>query len=131
MITPALMLAATIVAAVLFVLFRVAESRRDVRFFNTTRTVLDAQAIEFWNALVTGGVPLAWREHAAVATHRVTQVAVHLAVAALRAAERPLARLSYKMRVSAPKAGGTQVSEFLKTITPDKSGTSQSSARIV
>lgn len=129
MITAALVLVFTILLAVAFVVFRTVEARQNRRFFDATRTAWDQRVTTAWHALVTGGVPREWREHAAVVLHRATQSGVHVAVTALRAAERPLARLSYKMRVSAPKAGTGQVSEFLKTITPDKG--SQNSARVV
>jgi hypothetical protein len=45
---------------------------------------------------------------------------VHLFLATLRAVEKPVAQLSYKMRLARTKNGTRSVSEYLRTITPDK-----------
>ena len=96
------------------------EYARGVRFFEERRAELDVRAEELWAALVTGGVPMSWRTYAQAVLHDITHLGVHSAVELVRAIERPLARLSYKMRVSAPKSGSAPVSSFLRTITPDK-----------
>ncbi|MEK7063248.1 MAG: hypothetical protein AAB955_00985 [Patescibacteria group bacterium] len=111
-----------ITAAVLlgaFVTFRIVEHKRGVRLFEVSRAALDVHALILWNDLVTGGVPLKWRHSAKVIAHQATHGGLQSLVILLRAAERPLARLSYKLRVSAPKAGGREVSQYLKTITPE------------
>lgn len=120
MIVPLSILLASLILALGFIMFRRWETARGVRMFDARRTALDQYAEELWSALVLGGLPVRWRQNAIAVTHRLGHGGVHMAVSALRAAERPLARLSYKMRVSAPKAGSAQVSKFLQTITPQK-----------
>lgn len=109
-------------AGLAFVSMRRFEESRGIRLFNERRVALDSYASSLWEALVLGGIPVAWRKHAALLIHGVTHEGVRQAVEVVRAVERPLARLSYKMRVSAPKGAGAPVSDFLKTITPDKTG---------
>ncbi len=118
-----MLLLTVLVLGLLFVTFRRFEVGRGVRFYEAERSRFDAYAEEFWSALVLGGVPLSWRQNTAVVVHRATHEGLHVLVALLRSIEAPLARLSYKMRVSAPKPAGTPVSDFLKTITPDKAST--------
>jgi hypothetical protein len=67
-----------------------------------------------------GGIPVSWRTYTRAIVHELTHFLVRVAVEVVRAIERPLAKLSYKMRVSAPKSGMAPVSEFLKTLTPEK-----------
>jgi hypothetical protein len=117
---PLLLIVLALLAALSFVSVRRFEAAKGTRFFDAQRAVLDTRAEEVWHALVTGGAPLAWRTYAQVTAHTVGHEVVRIAVEVVRAVERPLARLSYKMRVSAPKVGAAPVSDFLKTITPDK-----------
>ncbi len=119
MLIATILLAASLSLLAAFSAFCVAEERVGRRLFAPTRERLDVYATELWQALVMGGVPMRWRQEVLRAAHTAVHTGVHVAVAALRAAERPLARLSYKMRVSAPKGNGKQVSEFLRTITPE------------
>lgn len=120
MITPLVVLALALVSMIGFTLFRSWEARKEIRYFNDNRTVLDGYAEELYAALVMGGLPLRWRQNAAALIHNISHNGVLLMVATLRAVERPLARLSYRMRVSTPKVGTAQVSDFLKTLSPDK-----------
>lgn len=124
MLAPLILLSVAALLGVLFLVVRTIEVRRGTRFFDEQRTVLDGYAAELYSALVMGGIPVRWRQYTAFLMHRVTHEVVHLAVLSLRAVERPLARLSYRMRVSQPKTGG-EVSSFLKTITPEKSGSGE------
>ena len=119
---PLLLIVVALLAALSFVSVRRFEVVKGSRFFETQRSVLDTRAEEVWQALVTGGAPQSWRTYVQATAHAVTHEVVRLAVEVVRAVERPLARLSYKMRVSAPKATTAPVSDFLKTITPDKTG---------
>lgn len=96
------------------------EEARGVRYFDTARRSLDARAEVVWEALVLGGIPVSWRSYVRAALHDLTHLLVRIAVEVVRAIERPLARLSYKMRISAPKSGVAPVSEFLKILTPEK-----------
>ncbi len=107
------------VSAILFVL-RHAEESRGQRFFADARSKLDQQTMNIYEGAVMGGVPHVWRDASVKFIHDVTHGAVQQAVKGLRSVERPLSRLSYKMRVSQPKATAGEVSEFLKTITPER-----------
>lgn len=120
MFAPLALLLIALSAMLAFVSMRRMEVARGVRFFEDKRAVLDAQAEVLWSRLVRGGVPLSWRRYVGVVLHDVTHLSIHGAVELVRAVERPLAKLSYKMRVSAPKSGGAPVSDFLRTITPEK-----------
>lgn len=115
-------LGTAIMVGLIFLAGKAWEIRRGVRVYDSVRTMLDQYASEIYTALVTGGIPLRWRQSVTLFMHQSTHALVQAAVHGLRAVERPLARLSYRMRVSKPKAGGAEVSEFLKTITPDKQG---------
>lgn len=120
MIAPLVIILIALSAMLGFLSLRRLEVARGVRYFDTERAVLDQHAEVIWAKLIHGGIPLSWRVYAGVILHDVTHLGVHSAVELVRAVERPLARLSYKMRVSAPKGGGAPVSNFLRTITPDK-----------
>lgn len=120
MLAPLILLLIALSAMLGFLSLRRVEVARGVRYFDTGRTLLDSRAEELWVKLVTGGVPLSWRHFASVVLHDLGHLGVHTAVEVVRAMERPLAKLSYKMRVSAPKSGNAPVSDFLRTITPEK-----------
>ena len=125
MIISTIVLLSLIALTAAFVVFRVSESRFEKRAFNELRTRLDQHAEELYTALVMGGIPLSWRRFVVALVHEVGHELVHFMVSGLRAVERPLARLSYRLRVSAPKTGAAPVSEFLKTITPDRTSNSE------
>lgn len=118
--TPAIVLAVGLVLTFSFILFRVWEVRRGVRIYNERRLLVDQWAERVFETLVLGGVPLSWRKYAVAVVHEISHEAVRLMVVIIRAAEKPLVRLSYRLRVSAPKTGAQPVSEFLRTIAPDK-----------
>ncbi|MBU6310590.1 hypothetical protein KGO06_01500 [Patescibacteria group bacterium] len=116
-------LSVMLVAASLMLAFayvRRLELARGARFFESERARLDARVTAFVPRLVLGGVPLSWRAYLGAIAHDVTHLSIHGAVEAIRAIERPLAKLSYKLRISAPRTGAAPVSEFLKTITPER-----------
>ncbi len=120
MITPLLtILVALCAIAAVFAVRRV-ELVRGTRFFEPVRASFDTWATDMWAALVMGGIPVSWRSYVRAVVHDLTHLLVRIAVEVVRAIERPLAKLSYKMRVSAPKSGAAPVSEFLKTLTPEK-----------
>lgn len=120
MFTPlAVILVALCAMAGIFAVRRV-ELVRGTRFFEPVRASFDTWATDVWSALVMGGIPVSWRSYVRAVAHDLTHLLVRVAVEVVRAIERPLAKLSYKMRVSAPKSGVAPVSEFLKTLTPDK-----------
>lgn len=120
MLTPAILLVIVLSAILGFVSLRRFEIARGVRYFEPQRALLDERATELWRAVVLGGMPLSWRNYIKAVLHDITHLGVYSAVQVVRAVERPLAKLSYKMRVSAPKSGVAPVSEFLKIITPEK-----------
>lgn len=120
MLIPLVILLVALSAMLGFLSLRRFEVARGERFFETHREVLDARAEVLWTSLVVGGIPLSWRRYATAFAHEASHALVHLAVEVVRAVERPLARLSYRMRVSAPKSGSTPVSDFLRIITPEK-----------
>jgi hypothetical protein len=120
MIIPAVLLVVGLVLTLCFILFRAWEVRRGSRLYNERRLLLDHWAERVYETLVLGGVPLSWRRYAVAVSHEVSHEAVRLLVAIIRAVEKPLVRLSYRLRVSAPKTGAQPVSEFLRTIAPDK-----------
>ncbi len=119
MIPPLVLIGAAAVLGVLFFALRSVEERRGYRYFADQRKQLDAFVEEVWAAAVLGGVPISWRQQVRIAVHEIGHGIVQHAVYALRMIERPLSRLSYKMRVTAPKSGGSrEVSGFLKTLSP-------------
>lgn len=120
MLTPAILLVIALTAILGFLSLRRYEVAHGVRFLETQRSMLDMRAVTLWRMLVLGGIPLSWRTYVRSIVHDLTRLGVHSAVELVRAVERPLAKLSYKMRVSAPKSGSAPVSSFLRTITPDK-----------
>lgn len=104
----------------LYVWLRRFETVRGGRFFEASRARFDARASALLEALVLGGIPVSWRKYVVALFHEVVHTMVRFAVDVIRAVERPLARLSYRLRVSAPKGSGVPVSEFLRTISPEK-----------
>ncbi len=120
MVVPAIVLGVGLVLALSFIVFRMWEVRSGVRIYNARRQRLDQWAERVYETMVLGGVPLSWRRYAVAVVHEISHEAVRLMVAIIRAVEKPLVRLSYRLRVSAPKTGAQPVSEFLRTIAPDK-----------
>lgn len=120
MVAPLVLMLIALSAIAGFLSMRRLELARGARFFEAERSVLDVRAEVLWTRLVEGGIPLSWRSYVRAVLHDLTHLVVHSAVEVVRAVERPLAKLSYKMRVSAPKSGSAPVSSFLRTITPEK-----------
>lgn len=120
MLAPLVLIVVALTAILGVLWFRRIEETRGQRFFDEVRTTFDVWAADVWRVLVMGGIPMAWRSYVRAVVHDVTHLLVRVAVEVVRAIERPLAKLSYKMRVSAPKSGAAPVSEFLKILTPEK-----------
>ncbi|MCL9971824.1 MAG: hypothetical protein NBV63_00210 [Candidatus Pacebacteria bacterium] len=120
MFAPLTLILSVLVVALAFMSVRRLEAARGIRFFEPQRRAFDVYAESVWAALVLGGIPVSWRTYVRAVIHDITHMLVRLMVEVIRAVERPLARLSYKMRVSAPKGTGAPVSEFLKILSPEK-----------
>lgn len=103
-----------------FIAFRLWEEKRGMKFFAAERAEADAIVNDLYRAAVMGNIPEKYREIFLAFLHNVTHSVVVLAVATLRAIERPLSRFSYRLRQSAPGATGKEPSAFLKTLTPEK-----------
>ena len=116
----AIPLISSIVLLAGFVAFRVWEEKRGVKFFAAERTEADAIVTDLYHAAVMGNIPQKYREMFLAFIHNVTHTVVVLAVATLRAIERPLSRFSYRLRQRAPSVAGKEPSAFLKTLTPEK-----------
>lgn len=112
-------IAATLLIGLFFVSLRRYEATRGVRFFETARTDFDIWATKIFEHIIQGGVPVSWRSQFTAFLHAFTHTIVDIAVWLVRSLEHRLARFSYHLRVTAPK-GSAQVSEFLRTLTPDK-----------
>ena len=116
----AIPLISSIVLLAGFVVFRLWEEKRGAKFFASERAEGDAIVADLYRAAVMGNIPQKYREMFLAFVHTVTHAVVVLAVATLRAIERPLSRFSYQLRQSAPGVGKKEPSAFLKTLTPDK-----------
>jgi hypothetical protein len=103
--------------------FRLWEAKRGVRVWDTRRRALDAAVGNAYHALVAGDALAAHRLRIFALVHAITHRSLAWFVDILRAVERPLARVSYRMRMAPPKAPAREPSEFLKTITPEKKST--------
>jgi hypothetical protein len=104
-----------------FLGFRVWEEKKGVRLLEEKRYLLDSQVSVLYRAMVMGSIPVEWRMYAIHFFHWISHRLVVTAVETLRAIERPLTRLSYRLRTRVPKSNGKEVSSFLKTITPERS----------
>lgn len=106
-----------------FVIFRMWEEKRGIRMWSRAREGVDMQVVEVYRSAVTGSIPQKYRiQFFAFLQHTVHEF-VLLLVATLRAVERPLTRISYRMRMSASNTKKKEVSPFLKTIAPEKTDT--------
>ena len=103
-----------------FIFFRVWEERRGIRLWSGIRISADETVSTLYRGAVTGSIPTHYRERLIAFLHSVTHQGVVFLVQALRAAERPLAQLSYRMRMHAPKGNDKDVSPFLKTISENR-----------
>ncbi|PIR84958.1 hypothetical protein COU15_03330 [Candidatus Kaiserbacteria bacterium CG10_big_fil_rev_8_21_14_0_10_45_20] len=102
-----------------FVLFRLWEAQRTERFFEQARKSLDSVAERLYRVMVFGEIPRHYRTKTATVLRFFSHHAIHTAVLALRSIERPLTRMSHRMRMSSSESK-QEPSDFLKTITPDK-----------
>lgn len=109
-----------LVLLIAFIVFRFWEEKRAVRFLAPTRSGADEVVLDMYQAAVRGNVPEKYRIMVLKFLHLLAHETVAGAVEALRAAERPLTRLSYRLRRSVPAANGKEPSPFLKTLAPDK-----------
>lgn len=112
---------------VAYVLFRMGEEKRGVKLWAHARESADSAIEKAYHRAVMGNLPSNWRDAFLKFAHQLSHAGVVLTVEALRAIERPLLRLSHRMRRGgAPTATGKEPSEFLKTITPEKKETGNS-----
>ena len=105
-----------------FIALHVWELKRGKRMFDAYRTKLDGQISRLYQTLITGDVPASWRIATLRFLHNLAHRVVVVSVEVLRAVERPLSRLSHRMRVRPPVASGGEVSQYLKNIVPEKQG---------
>lgn len=103
-----------------FVMFRMWEEKRGKKFFASVRAEGDEIVSDLYRAAVMGNIPHRYRHMLIAFLHNLTHAGVVLAVAVLRAIERPLSRFSYRLRQRAPSITKKEPSAFLKTITPEK-----------
>lgn len=108
-----------------FILFRFFEETRGVRLFAQERSMADESALRLYRTLITGNLSAEYRVKVARFFRETLHRLVVLIVEGLRAVERPLTRLSYKMRMSTTSSPTKEVSSFLKTITRGPRGDSR------
>lgn len=94
------------------------EVRRGSRLWAAAREKCDRLVTHTYRALVFGEVPHTYRIKALKALRTFTHRVVVFLVSLLRGIERPLARLSHRMRTSSVKETHRAPSPFLKTIQP-------------
>lgn len=112
------LLSSTLLAG--FFVFRLWEEKRGHRLWATKREHVDHVVSDMYHRAVTGNVPYRYRTAFIVFLQKSIHEGVLLLVAGLRSIERPLTRLSYRMRMSVPQPKGKEVSSFLRTIVPRK-----------
>ncbi len=103
-----------------FIAFRLWEEYRGVRLYGEAREHADQRVSMVYEHLVTRDIPVEWRMRLLQFFHFASHRLVVIAVETLRAIERPLARLSYRLRTRVPKANGQEVSPFLKTMSVER-----------
>lgn len=107
------------VGTIAFIGTRLIEERRGARFFDAARLKLDKGAAKMYRVMVFGEIPRGYRKTLFSFINTFLHKAVRALVLGLRALERPLVRLSHRMRVSAREPKG-EPSAFLKTIRPSE-----------
>lgn len=105
-----------------FLGFRVWEGRRGARMLDALRSRLDERVSEAYRAAVMGGIPTSWRHSVIAFAHSLTHRTVLFLVDLVHRVEKPLAKLSVRMRIQKLSPNGKEVSSFLKSITPEKDG---------
>lgn len=120
MVVSTILFGAGLLGLVGFWYLRVWEERRGARLMASPRAAWDARFAKAHEAMVRGDFARTARAALLAALHSLSHRALASLVALLRAIERPLARISHRMRVPPPTSPPREPSEFLKTITPDK-----------
>lgn len=105
---------------VAFVAFRFLEERRGQRAWATTRASADVVVSDMYRAAVTGDIPRKYQDAIVHFLYTLAHDMIVFIIEGLRAIERPLAQLSYRLRRSVPSGNGKEPSAFLKTITPER-----------
>ncbi|TAJ14803.1 hypothetical protein EPO56_01790 [Patescibacteria group bacterium] len=103
-----------------FIVFRLWEEKRGHRLWALKREHADHVVTDMYHRAITGNVPYRYRTAFIVFLQKGIHEVVLLLVAGLRSIERPLTRLSYRMRMAVPQPKGKEVSSFLRTIVPRK-----------
>ena len=106
-----------------FIFFRMWEQKRRIRMWAGAREKADEQVVEAYRSAITGSIPQHYRIRFLAFLRNAIHELVLLLVATLRAVERPLTRISYRMRMSASNTNKKEVSPFLQTIVPEKPDT--------
>lgn len=106
----------------LFIILRVFEVRRGKRVFEHFRSHLDAFSTRLYRLFVFGEIPSTYRNFLSSTARSVFHQVVVLLVRLLRALERPLSRLNYRMRSTRGKDEQREPSPFLKDIGTSKNG---------
>lgn len=110
---------------VAFIAFRFWEEKRQMRLFAHARATADTVVSGMYQAAVMGSIPEEYRIALARFLHSLAHETIVFLVEGLRAVERPLTRLSLRMRQNVPSTKGREPSAFLKNIVPEKkNGTS-------
>lgn len=106
-----------------FWFFRLWEARRGVRLWEERRRALDTLVSEVYQVVIAGDALAGYRARIFSFMHSLSHRALTALVILLRTIERPLARVSYRMRMAPPKTPTREPSEFLKTLTTEKKST--------
>jgi hypothetical protein len=100
-----------------FVWYRMWEERQPVKFMNAEREAADYTVLNLYRKAVMGDIPAHFRMRLVRLAHELSHLVIVFTVEILRALERPLARLSYRMRrATISSANGKEPSAFLKTL---------------
>lgn len=103
-----------------FIAFRFWEERRESRVLARARAAADVLVSDMYQSAVSGDIPKKYQTAIVHFLYTLAHDTVVFLVEGLRAIERPLSQLSYRLRRSVPVANGKEPSAFLKTITPEK-----------
>jgi len=120
-----------LILLIAFVAFRFWEERKGARLWAHSRSVADEMVDKIYTAAVVGSVPAEYRTVAIHFLHTLAHDVIVFLVESLRSIERPLTRLSYRMRQSVPAPSGKEPSAFLKTITPEKKSESENTINTI
>lgn len=110
----------SLVLLLAFLAFRLYEAKRGARYLADVRAEADIVVSDMYRAAVTGDIPRKYQEAAVRFLYRLAHETVMFLVESLRAAERALSRLSYRLRRMAPPPSGKEPSAFLKAVAPEK-----------